>query len=246
VQKHQIHIGTSGWSYKHWRGNFYPNGLKVKDEFAHYQSFFDTVELNSPFYKLPTKETFLSWKNQVSDNFKYVVKASRYITHMKKLQDPKQATALFFDRVEILAEKLGAILFQLPPNLKADYALLKHFLEHLPKAYRYVFEFRNSDWYKKEIYQLLDRHNCAFCIYELDGHLSPIEVTADFVYLRLHGPGRKYQGSYSDESLMKWAQLCQDWHKDKDVFVYFDNDEKGYAAFNAIRMKELVTSIDQS
>jgi uncharacterized protein YecE (DUF72 family) len=240
MRSHMIYIGTSGWSYKHWRNTFYPEEIKIKDQFEYYRRYFNTVEINNTFYMLPKKETFRAWKNEVPAEFKYVIKASRYITHMKKLHSPKESTALFLEHIGILEEKLAAVLFQLPPYLKADYNLLKDFLGQLPKAYRYVFEFRNIDWYQKEIYQLLENHNCAFCIYELDGHLSPIELTADFVYLRLHGPGKKYQGSYSDESLLKWANRCREWLKTKDVFVYFDNDEKGYAAFNAIRLKELM------
>ena len=239
MQKHVIHIGTSGWSYKHWINTFYPKEVKTKDHFKYYRTYFDSVEINNTFYRLPKKETFLNWK-QVPGDFSYVIKASRFITHMKKLLDPKVSTALFFEHAAFLGDKIGAILFQLPPGMKADHHRLKNFLEQLPVVYRYVFEFRNADWYRDEIYQTLQDHNCAFCVYELDGHLSPIRITADFAYLRLHGPGKKYQGSYSDAALKKWAGLCRKWLKTKDVFVYFDNDEKGYAAFNAIRLKELM------
>src|SRR5215212_4675916 len=159
---------------------------------------------------------------------------------MKKLHDPKESTSLFFEHICILGQKLGAILFQLPPFMKADPILLKNFLQQLPKHYRYVFEFRNADWYKKEIYKILQDHNCAFCIYELDGHVSPVEITADFVYVRLHGPGRKYQGSYSDEALQKWAATCTEWIKTMDIFVYFDNDENAFAPFNALTLKKLM------
>jgi len=239
MERHQIHIGTSGWSYKHWRGTFYPKGLKIKDEFEYYLKHFNTVEINNSFYRLPKKETFAAWRESVPSNFVYVVKASRYITHMKKLHDPKQSTALFFDHVALLEEKLGPILFQLPPFLKANASLLANFLEQLPKSFRYVFEFRNADWYRDDIFDLLREYNCAFCIYELAGHQSPVETTADFVYVRLHGPGGKYQGSYSDEALSQWAESCKNWSKTKDVFVFFDNDEKGYAAFNALRLIEI-------
>jgi uncharacterized protein YecE (DUF72 family) len=182
----------------------------------------------------------MKWENEVPDEFVYVIKANRFITHMKKLRDPAESVGLFLDHAALLRHKLGAILFQLPPSLNKDYALLENFLKQLPKRYRYVFEFRNAGWYQSDIYHLLEDHNCAFCIYELDGHLSPIKITADFVYLRLHGPGKKYQGNYTKEVLQKWAQFCKEWLRTKDVFVYFDNDEKGYAAFNAIELKELV------
>jgi uncharacterized protein YecE (DUF72 family) len=241
MSRHPIHIGTSGWSYKHWRGTFYPEGLKVKDEFAWYLRHFNTVEINNSFYRLPKKETFVTWRENVPDNFVYVVKASRYITHMKKLHDPKQSTALFLEHAALLKEKLGPILFQLPPFLKADSNLLKDFLVQLPRSFRYVFEFRNADWYREDILGLLREYNCAFCIYELAGHQSPIETTADFVYLRLHGPGEKYEGSYPDRTLRKWGKMCKTWAKTKEVFVFFDNDQKGYAAFNALRLIEIIS-----
>ena len=149
--------------------------------------------------------------------------------------------ALFLEHAAVLGQKLGAILFQLPPGLEADKELLEAFLEELPTTYRYVFEFRNADWYQPDLYRLLQKYNCAFCIYELGDHLSPIEVTTDFVYVRLHGPGIKYQGNYSEEVLQEWAGLCKEWLETKDVFVYFDNTaEEGYAPFNALRLAELV------
>jgi uncharacterized protein YecE (DUF72 family) len=240
MQNNRIYIGTSGWSYKHWMGTFYPAGTKIKDRFPYYLNKFDTVEINNTFYGMPSDETFLNWKNTANDDFVYVIKANKYITHNKKLHDPDITLPPFIDRVQILGKKLGPILFQLPPFMKAKAELLETFLEALPKKHRFVFEFRNADWYKEEVYALLEKHNCAFCIYELAGHISPIKITADFVYLRLHGPGNKYQGSYSDETLEDWANQCLTWSKTKDVFVYFDNDEKGYAPFNALKLQELV------
>ena len=239
LRQHTIHIGTSGWSYKHWRGTFYPENIKVKDHFRYYREHFNTVEINNTFYRLPKKETFMQWKTQVAEDFVFIIKASRYITHMKKLHDPEESTSLFLDHARLLGKKLGAILFQLPPSLKADVGLLEKFIAQLPEVHRYVFEFRHPSWYDDAVYDLLNKYNCAFCIYELDGHQSPVVATADFVYVRLHGPGRKYQGSYSDAALQSWAALCKGWAKSKDVFVYFDNDEKGYAAFNALKLKEL-------
>jgi uncharacterized protein YecE (DUF72 family) len=238
----KIYIGTSGWSYKHWRGNFYPDDIKVKDHFSYYKKFFKTVELNNPFYHLPPKQTFVNWKNTVADDFVYAVKASRFITHMKKLKDPAESLANFLENVAGLDEKLGVILFQLPPAWKYSSERFRNFLEALPSGHRYVFEFRNDDWYNNEVYGLLKKYNCAFCIYELAGHMSPLKITADFVYIRLHGPtNNKYQGSYSEEDLENWADKCRDWAAEgKDVFVYFDNDEAGYAAFNAITLQKML------
>jgi len=236
----KIHIGTSGWSYKHWRGNFYPADLKVKEHWTYYRDHFKTVELNNPFYHLPPKQTFVKWKNEADEDFVYAVKASRYITHMKKLKEPAESIANFMDNVAGLEDKLAVILFQLPPGWEINVERLAEFLEKLPHGYRYTFEFRNSTWYDERIYALLKKYNCAFCIYEIAGHISPMAVTADFVYIRLHGPGDKYQGSYNEETLKEWAARCREWSGEgKTVFVYFDNDQEGYAAFNALRLREL-------
>ena len=236
----RIHIGTSGWSYKHWRGTFYPQEIKVKEHFNYYIQHFNTVEINNSFYRIPSEETFIKWGQVVNNDFIYVIKANRYITHIRKLQDPADSLALFMERVKLLGKHLGPVLFQLPPSLRPNLTILEIFLEELPKDFRYVFEFRNKEWYTEEVYLLLEKYNCAFCIYELAGHLSPIKVTADFVYIRLHGPGNKYQGNYPDATLQEWAEQCLQWAASKEVFVYFDNDEKGYAAFNALRLKQLI------
>jgi len=243
MKKHALHIGTSGWSYKHWRNTFYPENLKVKDQFSYYINNFNSVEINNTFYGMPADETFQNWESQVPEDFRYVIKANRFITHIKKLHDPEDSLLIFMEKVKFLEHKLGAILFQLPPTLQVNLRLLEDFLMALSTKNRYVFEFRNSTWYLPEVYQLLEKYNCAFCIYELAGHVSPIEVTADFVYVRLHGPTSvKYQGSYSDETLQEWADQCHKWLETKDVFVYFDNDEKGYAAFNALQLKKIMES----
>jgi uncharacterized protein YecE (DUF72 family) len=227
----KIYIGTSGWSYKHWMGTFYPPGTKHKDRFPYYQKFFKTVELNSPFYHLPPRQTFEKWKDDVPDDFIYAVKASRFITHMKKLNDAGDSLTRLLDNASGLDEKLSIILFQLPPKWEINVERFRAFLEKLPKGNRYTFEFRDQTWYHDEIYSLLREFNYAFCIYELAGHTSPIEVTANYVYVRLHGPGDKYQGSYSDEVLEEWAARCKDWSDTgKDVYVYFDNDQEGFAA----------------
>jgi uncharacterized protein YecE (DUF72 family) len=160
---------------------------------------------------------------------------------MKKLNFDKQSIRKFFTSVSRLEEKLGVILFQLPPKWKVNIDRLKSFLAILPSGYRYAFEFREQSWYNDDVYAILKKHNCAFCIYELEYHVSPLVVTADFVYVRLHGPGNKYQGSYSDEILGEWAMKCKTWQKQgKDVFVYFDNDQEGFAAFNALKLKSML------
>lgn len=241
MAKGKIYIGTSGWHYRHWMGTFYPPDLKSDQQFPFYQRYFNTVEINNSFYRLPSPETFERWRNESAKDFLFVVKASRFITHNKKLKDPETSYERFFANVKCLKAKLGPILFQLPPTWKVNVQRLHEFIAALPKRFRYVFEFRNETWYIEEVFDLLRKNNCAFCIYELAGHNSPMLVTADFVYVRLHGPGDKYQGSYSRKQLKDWAEACRGWQQQGlDVFVYFDNDQLGYAAFNAQTLKELV------
>lgn len=241
MKKSRIHIGTSGWQYKHWKGKFYPEGLKASQEFDFYTHHFETVEINNSFYRLPDAKTFKNWREAAPKNFLFSVKGGRFITHLKKLKVTRQSIRKFFSRAEKLNGKLGPILFQLPPRWKINVERFEDFLTKLPEGYHYSFEFRDHSWYNKKIFNLLKKYKMAFCIYELEHHLSPIEVTTNFVYIRLHGPGAKYQGNYSDSDLKSWALRCKHWLKEgKDVFVYFDNDQNAYAAHNAERLKELV------
>ncbi|HEY8937886.1 MAG TPA: DUF72 domain-containing protein, partial [Cyclobacteriaceae bacterium] len=196
MKKGNIHIGTSGWNYKHWMGTFYPETIKQADQFNYYKNIFDTVELNNPFYHLPPLERFIAWNKKSPAQFLFSVKANRYITHLKKLHEADDALKLFLKNAGGLGKKLGPILFQLPPGWRVDVKRLDTFLHTLPKKHRYTFEFRNDTWYTDEVYTKLREHNCAFCLYELNRHQSPEIITADFVYIRLHGPGGKYQGSY--------------------------------------------------
>jgi uncharacterized protein YecE (DUF72 family) len=238
----KIYIGTSGWKYKHWDTIFYPDDLKKTDQLSYYHSIFNTVELNNSFYRQPSASNFENWKNSVPSDFVFAVKGNRFFTHLKKLSVSKFELLPFLDNAACLEDKLGPILFQLPPKWQINTERLANFLELLPRNYRYTFEFRNHTWYSKEVYDLLSRYNCAFCIYELAGHLSPLPITADFVYIRLHGPGDKYQGSYSTKNLTTWANfITQRIEEKRDVYIYFDNDQAGYAAFNAISLKEMVS-----
>ncbi|MFL5744982.1 MAG: DUF72 domain-containing protein [Niastella sp.] len=240
-----IYIGTSGWHYKHWIGTFYPSDITAKQQFEHYAKLFDTVEINNSFYKLPPRTVFEGWYKNSPKKFLFVIKANRFITHNLKLTRPTEPLTRLFNSILALKEKLGPILFQLPPKWKVNVERLKEFLKALPAGYSYVFEFRNDTWYNEEVYKLLQEYNCAFCIYELGGHMSPIKVTANFVYLRLHGPlDNKYQGSYSKTVLRKWAKKCLEWQSQKKkVYVYFDNDQEGYAAFNAITLKAIIDDL---
>jgi uncharacterized protein YecE (DUF72 family) len=206
-----------------------------------YAERFDTVEINNSFYRLPPASSFETWCRETTPEFCFAVKASRYITHNKKLTDPESANEKFISLVERLGTRLGPILFQLPPSWKVNVDRLQAFLSSLPRTHRYVFEFRNPTWNVAPVYEVLRKHNAAFCIYELAGFQSPIEMTADFTYIRLHGPGNKYQGDYSRSTLRNWAKRIENWRKElKHAFVYFDNDQAAFAPKNALELKEMI------
>lgn len=237
----EVWIGTSGWHYKHWRGSFYPPRLLDSDMLAYYSQHFDTVELNNTFYKLPAKTSLSAWRDLTPRNFHFVVKGSRFLTHMKKLNNAKEGLNRFLEAVEELGSKLGCILFQLPPNWDIHLDRLASFLELLPRYRHCVFEFRNPTWNTTQTYNLLAKHHAGYCIFDLNGYLSPLQVTTDFAYIRLHGPAGKYQGSYSDAALNAWAEKIDAWSKKLSaVYVYFDNDDSGYAPRNALRLKTVL------
>lgn len=245
--KGKIRIGTSGWSYAHWKGPFYPEKIRDSELFEFYVRKLDTVEINSSFYHLPLRKTFEKWRACSPDSFVFAVKASRFITHTKRLKDCGQAVENFRERALGLGEKIGPVLFQLPPGLKFDPERLNLFLQELPGDLRYSFEFRNSTWFHAETYSLLSEFRASFCLYELNGKTSPLETTADFVYIRLHGPGGKYQGRYSREQLRTWSEKFKQWAKEsRDVFCYFDNDENGFAAVNAMELERLVAGASRA
>lgn len=238
----RLFIGTSGWNYDHWKGTFYPESEKKKAWFEYYRSRFSTVEINNTFYNLPAKDTFNHWYESAGKNFIFSIKASRYITHMKKLKDPEQATGKFFNAAGGLKEKLGPILFQLPPKWNRNTERLDSFLRLLPAEYKYTFEFRDPSWFHDDIYKLLSSHNAAFCMYHLEGNQSPREVTADFVYIRLHGPKGAYEGKYTTRELSGWAGAISAWRQQgRDVYCYFDNDQRGYAPQNALELQSMLS-----
>jgi uncharacterized protein YecE (DUF72 family) len=239
TRKGRIHVGTSGWNYDHWKGTFYPEDGTDRDLLGLYAERLDTVEVNSTFYQLPSERTVEQWVDTVPDDFVFAVKASRYITHMKKLKDPEQAIRKFFDRIAAFGEKLGPVLFQLPPKWRVNPERLAAFLEALPDGRRCAFEFRDRSWYTKKIYDLLRAHGAAFCIYELAGHRSPREVIGDVVYVRLHGPEGAYQGSYSRQALSGWAGAFSQWSRKSDVYCYFDNDDRGHAPRDASSLRSI-------
>ncbi len=238
----RLHIGTSGWHYAHWRGPFYPENLKAADMLLFYVERFRTVEVNNSFYRLPPVSALEHWRDVTPPEFCFSVKGSRYLTHMKKLKDPKPGLAKFFGRIDHLEKKLGPILFQLPPGWRCNAQRLDSFLAALSERHRYAFELRDPTWHNADIYRLLRRHNAAFCIYELAGFEAAAEITADFTYVRLHGPlANPYQGKYGRRSLAAWARRIASWRSRlRDIYVYFDNDQQGFAALNAAELEQMV------
>ncbi|MEJ2672427.1 MAG: DUF72 domain-containing protein [Deltaproteobacteria bacterium] len=241
IKTGSIHIGTSGWHYGHWQGPFYPDAVGPEGFLKFYAQRFQTVEINNSFYQLPSERALATWRDTVPPGFIFAVKGSRFITHMKKLKDPERSLAPFLERVKILKDKLGPILFQLPPRWHFNLARLEEFLRALPGAWRYTLEMRDKSWINDKAMELLAQHKVAFCIYELDGYLSPQETTTDFVYIRLHGPGGAYQGRYDTQTLADWAGAISAWSRQgREVFCYFDNDEAGFAAQNALELQEML------
>jgi len=239
--KGKIHIGTSGWHYPHWKKLFYPNDLGKDEWLGFYAEKLQCVEINNTFYKLPGPDTFTNWFKQTPADFTFAVKAWRVITHRKKLKDCAAAVDTFIEHVAVLGDKLGPVLLQLPPRWHCNAARLNEFLHLLPKPFRYTFEFRDPSWHNDEVYSLLIEHNAAFCVFELGDIHSPHISTADFMYIRLHGPKGPYAGSYSVRRLRNWAEKISGWQaQGKDVFVFFDNDEAAYAAKNALLLDKLV------
>ena len=209
---------------------------------ALYAENFSTVEINNPFYRLPSVAAVKSWARQVPKDFIFAMKASRYTTHVKRLKDAPKSFEKYFPRVDPLKSRLGPILFQTPPRFQPDVERLEAFLAALPRRHRYAFEFRDPRWFSDEVRETLEAHNCAFCIFDIGGLQSPAWLTADFAYIRLHGPGKKYQGSYDDAALREWAKFIRSvTRKGVDVYCYFDNDEKGYAPKDALRLIKLLS-----
>lgn len=238
----KVRIGTSGWHYKHWLGGvFYPEGMRPSEMFKFYARHFDTVEINNSFYQLPTATTFDNWRESSPRNFCYAVKASRFITHMKKLKDPESSSAKFFLAADRLGPKLGPILFQLPPRWKINLERLEEFLRTLPGEHHYAVEFRDDTWLVPEVYNLLRKYNAAFCIHDFADMKMPREITADFAYVRFHGPtSAKYWGSYSDRDLRAWADWIKEQRRGLSIYAYFNNDPEGAAIKNALTLKEFV------
>jgi uncharacterized protein YecE (DUF72 family) len=210
--------------------------------FEFYSRHFDTVEINNTFYRLPAANTFDNWRDSSPRNFCYAVKGSRFTTHMKKLKDPQSSSEKFFHVADRLGPKLGPILFQLPPRWKLNLVRLDEFLRVLPGGHQYAVEVREATWLVPEVYKMLRKYNVAFCVHDFSDMKVPREITADFTYVRFHGPtSAKYWGSYSNRSLRGWADWIKE-HRRKlsSIYAYFNNDPEGAAVRNALTLKQFL------
>lgn len=233
-------VGTSGWNYPHWRGRFYPATLPQREWLAYYATHFPTVEVNNTFYRLPRAQTFAQWHRAAPGRFVFAVKASRFITHIKRLRLSRGSVGRLLARARRLGRGLGPVLFQLPPNFGPDLARLERFLEGLPHGPRYVMEFRHEGWHREPVYRLLRRRGVACCI--SDGPDIPLRLvtTAPFVYARFHGPGGIGAGRYTNTALVRWAKTLRGVSRTGTTYVYFNNDQAGYAVENARRLIHLL------
>jgi len=248
-----VQIGTSGWNYKHWSGGvFYPPDLKPPAWLSYYSRFFSTVEVNNTFYRLPDKRVFEKWREQTPPGFVITLKVSRFFTHLKRLADPPISVGKFFENASGLGEKLGVMLFQLPPNFRYAPERLAGLLDYLDTqqvlpGVRAAFELRDREWYNEQCFELLRQHDAALVLADQPGFAAEGPVTASFVFLRRHGPGGMYVSNYPDESLERDARRIRGWNAaGKDVYIYFNNDAFGFAVRNALRLKELLAIQDQA
>ncbi len=234
-----IFIGTSGFSYHHWTEKFYPKVVKQSDWLAYYAEHFNTVEINSSFYRLPNEKVFSSWYDKTPGDFSFSVKGSRYITHTKRLLVEKDSVNLFMERAESLGSKLKVVLWQFPPGFKVNPKRLERFLKLL-KIYkcRFAFEFRHESWLGEPIYKILRAYNAALAIAD-SPHFPKTEIqTADFSYIRFHGGKYLYSSKYSPGEMKDWSKKIEKLSKKGNVFAYFNNDANAFAVKNALEMKE--------
>jgi uncharacterized protein YecE (DUF72 family) len=233
----RVRIGTSGWQYRHWKKIFYPDNLRRADWLTYYAGVFPSVEVNASFYKLPEAADIQKWCACTPAEFRFSVKAPRSITHFKKLKNCESQLQTLLGRMEAFGQRLGPVLFQLPPRWRCNPRRLESFLWMLPRDQSFAFEFRDPSWHQEEVYALLADHGAAFCIFDLDGVTTPLVAPGKFVYVRLHGPRSAYTGNYRAPTLRTWSGRALGWRRHKkDSYVYFDNDDRGYAVKNARRL----------
>ncbi len=238
-----VRIGCSGWNYASWRGDFYPKGMPPSRWLEHYAQVFDTVEVNSTFYRLARRDAVANWVRQTPANFCFAVKASRYLTHVKRLRDMGEGVRRLYEPLEPLATagRLGPLLWQLPANFHRDDARLADALERLPSG-RHTFEFRHASWFEEEVYALLRDHGVALTFADRPGlDFQTHEITADFVFVRFHHGHRGRRGNYSDTEIAEWAERLADWERTGlDVYAYFNNDWEQFAPRNARKLRNLL------
>ena len=234
----QYYVGTSGWHYDHWRHRFYPEKLTKAGWLKFYASHFATVELNNSFYRLPSEAAFANWRDSSPDNFTFAVKVSRFITHIKRLKNTGEAVDNFISRAKILEEKLGPLLYQLPPNMHRNDEVLESFLSALPREFKHVFEFRHHSWLDEKVFETLHKYNVGLCVFDMPSLSCPVVATADFAYIRFHGSTGLYSSCYSDDELADWAErLANLAGKLKAIYIYFNNDAEAFAVRNAITLR---------
>jgi uncharacterized protein YecE (DUF72 family) len=242
----KIHVGCSGWVYKHWRGIFYPEGLPQKRWFERYAEEFDTVEINASFYRLPLASTFDAWREKAPPGFRYAVKVNRFITHMKKLLDCREEVERFIALARPLQGKLGPLLYQLPPSLHKNLERLETFLSWLPDDLEQVVEFRHRSWYDSDALALLDKFGVGFVCHDLRGLLSPRWASGRTAYVRFHGTSGRYHGRYSDEALLSWTDwLIEQAKSGRSCWCYFNNDIHGHAIEDARTLKAMVRQMSR-
>jgi uncharacterized protein YecE (DUF72 family) len=235
-----VRIGTSGWEYRHWEGRFYPRDLPRDQWLEHYAAEFETVELNNSFYRLPGADQFARWGHRVARDFRFAVKASRYLTHVKRLRDPAQPLERLWTRARHLGPRLGPMLYQLPPRWKPDLERIAAFLAAVPDAAQAI-EFRDRSWYGDATYRLLERARVAICLHDMAGSATEPRPVGPLVYIRFHGSGQKYGGSYSPHRLSAWADRIAGWASDGlPVWAYFNNDAAAHAIRDADRLRSYV------
>jgi uncharacterized protein YecE (DUF72 family) len=242
-----VYVGTSGFSYKGWIGKFYPEDLPASQQLEFYAQYFNSVEINSSFYHLPRKATYESWKKRTPDDFRFVIKGSRYITQFLQLNNTEDAVEKFFEPAIALGKKLEVVLWQLPPRLIGNTERLTSFIKVLrknkvAKKARHAFEFRHSTWFEENILKVMEKYNCGFVIAHSNRWPKAEHVSADFIYLRFHGAPQLFFSNYSDEELKDWATKAKKWARGKDVCAFFNNDAGGFAAPNAKKLYELLTA----
>ncbi|KUI01480.1 sensor histidine kinase [Mycolicibacterium acapulense] len=238
-----IRIGTSGWSYDHWKDVLYPAGLPTAKRLARYVEEFDTVELNASFYRWPKDSAFAGWRQRLPDGFTMSVKAQRGLTHYRRLREPEPWVERFERCWELLGDRSEALLVQLHPELERDDARLEHFLGLMPDRIPVAMELRHASWDDPDVYALLERHGAAYVVMSGAGLRCVPRATSDLVYIRMHGPDQDsmYAGSYPDDALRRWADRILAWESEgRRILVYFNNDLGGHAVWNAQTLKTML------